>query len=206
MVSIELKIAEAVARDNLPERQCRVCGEMKGPGEFPRDAGKRDGLSTRCKVCNAAQCARYYAANTDKERERQARWAAENADKVREHQARWRAANADKVRERKARYYAENPDKLRAAKRRRRARKRANGVIPYQEADVWGAYDHACIACGSPGEHVDHFTAIANGGPDAITNVVILCEACNLSKGARDPLEFLASRGIRFDRVVYVDE
>ena len=95
-----------------------------------------------------------------------------------------------------------NPEKARAQNRRRRARKRENGVVPYDEADVWAAYNHACIACGSPGEHVDHFQPIAKGGADALVNVVILCEACNLSKGARDPIEFLASRGIRFNRVI----
>ena len=108
MSSLELAIATAIARDSLPERACRVCGELKGPGAFPRDARKRDGLDTRCKACDAARVARYHAARKNDPEYREMR---------RERAARWRAENADKVRESNARYARENPEVFRAIAR-----------------------------------------------------------------------------------------
>lgn len=46
-----------------------------------------------------------------------------------------------------------------------------------------------CQYCGAhpPGVllHVDHVVAVANGGLNAIDNLVTACEPCNLGKGAR---------------------
>ena len=46
-----------------------------------------------------------------------------------------------------------------------------------------------CHYCGThpPGVilHVDHITAVANGGENDMDNLVTSCESCNLGKGAR---------------------
>lgn len=153
---------------------CAGCAAFLPIGVFVRDKHNAGGMASRCSACSAAQAAR--------RREDPEFRAEDNA--------------------RRAQHAREKPELKRARNHRRRARERGNGIVPYREADVWAAYNHACIVCGAPGEHLDHWTAIANGGPDAITNATILCAPCNLSKGARDPLEFLASRGIRFNRVI----
>lgn len=48
----------------------------------------------------------------------------------------------------------------------------------------------ACQYCGAhpPGVllHVDHILAVANGGTNAMDNLVTSCLPCNLGKGARD--------------------
>lgn len=47
-----------------------------------------------------------------------------------------------------------------------------------------------CQYCGAhpPGVllHIDHILAVANGGTNAIDNLVTACQPCNLGKGARD--------------------
>ncbi|WP_395103878.1 hypothetical protein [Actinomadura sp. SCN-SB] len=65
-MSLELAVTTAIALDNLPERACRVCGEVKGPAQFPKNARSRDGLDSRCKACAVAQNARYRAKNAAK--------------------------------------------------------------------------------------------------------------------------------------------
>lgn len=190
-----LKKAEREFRATMRQfdlKWCPGCAAFVSVYMFGKNAGKADGMRGRCLHC---------AAKSDvRRREDDPAVRARMADACRA----WRAANRARTAEYAARYRSEHPEAKRSSERRRRARLRANGAIPYREADVWEAYNHTCIVCGAPGEHLDHWTAIANGGPDAITNAVILCAPCNRSKGAKDPLEFLASRGIRFDRVVHM--
>jgi hypothetical protein len=42
--------------------------------------------------------------------------------------------------------------------------------------------------------HVDHLVPKASGGPDHLSNYVPSCERCNISKGTRSYLDFLASK------------
>lgn len=191
-MSFELALAVAIARDNLPERRCRKCGEWKAVHEFSRDPSKRDGLRLKCRDCARRDDARYYR---------------ENAEKKREYWARYRRENAEKRREYAARYYRENPDVYRAARRRRRARKRNGYTEPYDEAAIYAAYDYACVWCGAPAEALDHFYPLAGRGlpVDAARNLVPTCKSCNSSKWNQNPLTFATRRGIRFRRVVDID-
>ena len=52
-----------------------------------------------------------------------------------------------------------------------------------------------CAYCFKPAvpPHMDHVVPISRGGPDDPTNKVMSCAACNLSKGARLPSEWLQS-------------
>jgi len=54
----------------------------------------------------------------------------------------------------------------------------------------------ACCYCGvSNGLSLDHLFPSKSGGPDTGDNVVWACRPCNSSKGARDLVEWLVSRG-----------
>lgn len=177
---------------------CSGCAAFLPIGMFGKDNRRADGTDSRCLKCCTKRVARYKAANRDKVRESDARHRAANPDKARERNARYRAANPDKARESTARYARANPESARARERRRRARKAAVESRPYNEADVFAAYNWACCFCGNPATDIEHFRPISKGGPDAAENLLVACGPCNSSKGARDPLEFLASRRIWF--------
>jgi 5-methylcytosine-specific restriction endonuclease McrA len=54
------------------------------------------------------------------------------------------------------------------------------------------AYCHTSLRNGF---HVDHIVALSNGGSNWPANLQLLCESCNLSKGAKDPIEFAQRLG-----------
>lgn len=105
----------------------------------------------------------------------------------------------------KNRAYAKaNPDKRRANSRRSQHRRRvlergADGF--YCEIDLVRIRKAQRDRCGScrvglnGGGHVDHIRPLARGGSNWPANIQWLCEPCNLSKGHRDPVDFMRSRG-----------
>lgn len=59
-----------------------------------------------------------------------------------------------------------------------------------------GLKSKACIYCGEDFEAADHFQPLAKGGLHCRENLVPACACCNSSKKDRDPMEFLADRGL----------
>ena len=51
-------------------RECRKCGQLKGPGQFPRNPARNDGLSSWCKACHAEAVRRTRAKRAEQEAER----------------------------------------------------------------------------------------------------------------------------------------
>lgn len=73
--------------------------------------------------------------------------------------------------------------------RKRRARKQNNHAAQYTKQQVrqlFGLFDNCCAYCGSIASQIDHAIAIANGGPEAIGNLLPACRKCNLSKSDKD--------------------
>ncbi len=60
----------------------------------------------------------------------------------------------------------------------------------------------ACYYCGDKRQLcVDHLIPKIRGGPDAADNLIWACRRCNSSKGGRDMLEWMESKG-RFPPVL----
>ena len=70
-------------------------------------------------------------------------------------------------------------------------------VMPYEEtrrgtitksmrAEVYRRDNGRCVDCGSKENlHYDHILPVAKGGSTVVENLQLLCQSCNLSKGAR---------------------
>lgn len=95
----------------------------------------------------------------------------------------WRAVNGDKARE--------------------HAHKRAGakvGRLPRGTVQRLGQLQRwKCAACRSDlrktGYHRDHIVPLVRGGAHEPSNIQLLCPPCNLSKGAKHPVDFMRQRG-----------
>jgi 5-methylcytosine-specific restriction endonuclease McrA len=112
----------------------------------------------------------------------------------------WRAENIEKIRCYNLAYRKKNPQRAKIHKHKRRALKHGAGGS-YCAADISRirkAQKDRCAYCGAwlkrAGE-IDHIKALSKGGSNAARNLQLLCRPCNQSKSARDPIEFVQSRG-----------
>jgi 5-methylcytosine-specific restriction endonuclease McrA len=110
---------------------------------------------------------------------------------------RWHYSIASDMFKRHKKKYNSNPSnagKLKAHSFKRRAllANTKSIVSSYEIQDLIESADE-CFWCGKSledGYHIDHFYPISRGGDNSIENLVVSCPHCNLSKGAKDPLEF----------------
>ena len=94
-------------------------------------------------------------------------------------------------------YRADNPEKVREFRRRRGNKK--IGRLPAGTVKKIGASQKwKCVVCKCSirnSYHVDHITPLAKGGEHAPPNIQLLCPTCNVRKSAKDPIDFMQSRG-----------
>lgn len=130
-----------------------------------------------------------------------AKYAAARKDKARIYNREWRAKNKESARDRHRRWRSANIEKARTSCRNRRARKRqADGH--HSEADainIRKLQRDRCAYCKTrlhnSGE-LDHIIPLSKGGTNWPRNLQWLCQPCNSSKHARDPIEFSRANGL----------
>lgn len=149
------------------------------PGEFPRNRGKRDGLSNHCRMCA---------------RERVRRWKEANPERVRESN-RSRPRDPEGTRERSRRWREAHPEQARQARLDYTARLRD---------EVFDHYGRTCSCCddtedltidhvgGGGGAHRTALFGRRNGGGEGFyrwliqndfpSGYQVLCRPCNASK------------------------
>ena len=93
-----------------------------------------------------------------------------------------------------------NRNKLSAYSHFRRSQKKKNGgrFTATQVSALYPAQRGRCVSCrGKLGEsyHRDHVVPLSLGGSNDISNIQLLCEFCNLSKGAKDPIVWAQEQG-----------
>lgn len=121
-------------------------------------------------------------------------------DRDREYRRKWREENREAYRERMRRWSGENPEARAAHSRTRKARVRgAKGTHTAEDvAELKVLQRNTCAYCPQKLNdcyHVDHITPLSRGGSNSRENLQLTCPGCNMSKSARDPLEFAQSLG-----------
>jgi len=67
-----------------------------------------------------------------------------------------------------------------------RARTRRAHIPDSLKIKIWQADHGRCRNCGGRSNlHIDHVIPVSEGGATSFQNLQILCQACNLEKGAR---------------------
>lgn len=148
---------------------------------------------------------KYYQANKDLFAAASREYREKNAQKVADYGKKYRLENKAGIDKKKREYLDANPERKAAAGRSRRARKR-NAEGRHVVADVIAIFEKQRGLCAYCGEkllrsgprkyHVDHIVPLALGGSNWPSNLQCLCKTCNLSKGAKDPIEWANQKGM----------
>lgn len=164
---------------------------------------------------------RRYENNREREKARTREWYRENKDyalraakeyraknietlkpKERARAASYRARFPEKAKQFIDNWWAKNPGRKNAYGRNRHARKRGNGGSHSSAdiVDIFRLQRGKCALCRidlvKSTQHVDHIISLKAGGSNARQNLQLLCEPCNLLKGARDPIDHSRSLGM----------
>lgn len=134
----------------------------------------------------------WYEKNRDRLKEDRKKYRENNRERITERGRIYREQNREKIRESGRIYYRLNRESSYSRGRRRRALKKRNHAAPYSLVELqqhFEGFGNRCAYCGSSNKlAIDHFIAIANGGPDCLGNIVPSCRRCNSSKCNRDAL------------------
>jgi len=158
---------------------------------------------------------RYRNENLEKCKESEKKYREDNPDKVRLINKKKYEKNKINVLKKQKEYYEKNKTIIlernkhyrktpigKASRKnshiKRRLSKKEGDVTTEQLLILQKTQTH-CYWCGNPlknkASHVDHYIPLSKGGKHTISNLVMACASCNLSKGAKMPEEFANSRG-----------
>ena len=170
-------------------KTCNICKLEKNLAEFGKYKRSKDGLQSRCKVCDSKSSAKYYQKNKEKICKNKAKWQQENKEKM----AKYRQEHKEKIKKRTAKYRKENPEKCRAICRKRRALKKEiqENYTKEDEAFTRTLFNNECFNCQTTEElEIDHHYPLSRGHPLTRLNAVVLCRSCNAKKYTKLPEEF----------------
>ena len=192
-------------------KRCYRCQTFQPLENFGSDKSRHDQKCPECKQCVRARSTAYAKANVEKrlasckkyrdsypDRVKQTQKNAYLKDKSDQSAARhqWAKDNKETVLAAKAKYRASNRQFLNAINATRRA---ADGNhTGNQIKSLLSSQKYQCACCKSSieaGYHKDHITPLKLGGSNDILNIQLLCRTCNLSKGAKDPIQFMQEKG-----------
>lgn len=194
---------------------CKPCSSIAGAAYRSANKEKVKAINAKWVAANpdkvAAISAKWKAANPEKAKAISAKWYAANPEKAKECCAKWAAANREKRRAYNAQwrmdnngygtaYRAANPEAGRIHKQNRRARIRKNGGVLSKDLPerLFKLQRGKCACCGvkiDDVNHLDHVIPVALGGANEDWNMQLLCPPCNLSKGAKHPVDFMQQQG-----------
>ena len=147
-----------------------------------------------------ARTKNYYQNNREKVRIIQNAWLKRNLVSARASVAAWAAANPEKVKESKKAWDLRNPESRRIRDHLRRARKNTStgrltvGIVK----KLFQLQKGKCPCCKKPlgtKFHMDHIIALSRGGANTDENIQLMRATCNIKKGAKNPVDFMQSRG-----------
>ena len=199
------------------ERSCKKCGlNFSGPECKQCSLLRAKNSRLRNPENRKKVAAAWYAANKQRAADTGAIWYAANQEKAKAYCADWYLRNKTQESIKRAARYAKdpsvdklamaawqklNPEKCRIYSQNNRAMKRKNGgqLSSGLTEKLMKLQRARCACCKADltkvKYHLDHRIALSNGGLHTDANIELLCEHCNCSKSAKDPIDFMQSRG-----------
>lgn len=184
-------------------KTCNKCKKRKSLNEFyfRKDTNKH---RSECKECNKQAKALREAEPGVKElrasKERERRQLHKESINARLAKRRNTAEGKEATRKAHQKWCKNNPDKVKAynknAKHKRKTPK--NKQDSTSKTTNWLLNEpKLCVYCGKPCHtdyHLDHITPLSKGGTHTVDNFAIACPFCNISKGAKTLIIWMAQR------------
>ena len=143
--------------------------------------------------------AKIYYANLEAMHEKSRAWRAENIHKANKSSKDWRESNPEKFKELFTTWKLKNPGAMAVYKHNRRARIKQGGKLSIGISEkLFKLQKGKCACCGNPlgvSYHMDHIMPLSRGGLNVDSNIQLLTASCNHQKRAKDPVDFMQSRG-----------
>jgi 5-methylcytosine-specific restriction endonuclease McrA len=171
-----------------------------------RDAHNAKRRAYRASNADAAEACRqrakeYYHANAKERMAYIQRWRKLNPEKHKQYGRDYHRRYPDKTKAYTKAWRSANPEQRRAQVAVRRTRLlSAEGT--YNKGDIQSLMQKQhgncaiCLKKLPSNYHVDHITPLARGGSNWPTNLQLTCPSCNTQKNAKDPYDFMRSRGL----------
>lgn len=156
----------------------------------------------------------YRKKNIEHIRQKENEYNIKNRDKRLKYQKEYRIENKDKLLADKKDYYDNNKNKLKIKSKiyrktdkgkisqhnsscKKRLAKKIGDVTNNQllELKIKSTHCYWCNLKLINDYHIDHYYPLSKGGKHTISNLVISCPKCNMTKHAKDPIEFANSIG-----------
>lgn len=147
------------------KKKCCRCRCFKSLNDFSNNRAKKDGLQKECKSCRSEQKKVYQ--NKNKE-------AISKQKKV------YRQTDIYKA-------------SLKNTQHKRRTQTNQGDITSNQILELQ-QNAKVCYWCNTSLKnkviHIDHYIPLSKGGEHTLSNLVVSCPSCNMSKGAKDPQQF----------------
>ena len=181
-------------------KTCIGCGIEKPLRAFNRDAQRKDGRKSYCKLCARKCSKRWRQKHPEQHKANAARWYAEHPKQARTTRARYVKEHRDQVNVWAARWQNAHPEQRRIRARHRRAQRQfvsENFTIEMEQFvhEFWGY--QCAVCCTFERLCVDHWLPLSGGHALTTANAVLLCRTCNGSKGARLPETIYARKFVK---------
>lgn len=197
-----------VSPRDTKEGKCVQCVNERNMARVnaDRDAHNAKRRAYRASNADVAEACRksakdYYHANAKERMAYIQRWRKLNPEKHKQYGRDYYKRYPDKARAHTVSWRATNPEGRRAQYAARRARLlSAEGTHTKDDIkrllEKQGRRCAICLTKLTGKYHVDHIMPLARGGSNWPTNLQVTCPSCNSQKNARDPIEFMQSRGM----------
>ena len=149
-------------------KNCSACGSIKKLEEFNRDSNTPSGRRSQCRVCTKKKNKEFRAKNRLREIERHKKWREENVEHRKEYNRKNKDSILANVRKRQVRKKVQTPDLCQMERDMIKALYFISKVL-----------SNSC----SYNFNVDHIMPISKGGLHTYSNLQILTEHENKSKG-----------------------
>lgn len=184
--------------DGVAHRICTKCKELKPLEKFVPRRNRASGTSSACKACIYKQSVEYQRANPDKAYKYTKQWRQKNQERHKANIAKHKAT--DKAKQTTRAWIERNRERINLKNRARNVMRRGmrKSVTKKRILELLSLQRGRCAVCKCDcrdNYHVDHIYPISKGGDSSAENLQILCATCNISKGAKEPTDFMRSRG-----------